>query len=636
MTPAGRMSRASQRFRKVFQRRYLIALSLLAAEATITFVTSYRVAAVESDRTRAVNMVNGQRVYSQRIAFLIAALGQPQTPAREATLREELRVTIAGMRAAHATLSGATARPSRVSRYVEPLQPIYHEGPNPFDQSVRQYLEAAEAIMLSEAIGADESLARRDEVLSLATDSVLQTHDLMVRIMEAEARRAVRTSEQIDFSLYMFVMGMLIAILVFIFRPMRESITKAFEDLEGAQSRARRATEEASAANEAKSHFLQAASHEIKTPLNAILGLTETIRDKSDDRIKDELVYMSAAGDHLLTLLNNILDTHKIAEGDLKLEHKPFDLHEAIERPMRLCEMLARDKGLAFEHETDVPKGLVVEGDRGRLEQVLINLLDNAVKFTDKGKVTFRTRVNKDGTGSLIMTASVEDTGVGISPQRQKEIFERFSAEGSMLTRNGGLGVGLSLARELVTMMGGSIDVTSEEGRGSKFVVELPLEIKAGTLTPHQQVEEAEKILSEVLSNKQPEAGFDVLIVDDNLANRMVLEALVKPLGGRAVMAVDGRQAVSKAGERKFDIILMDISMPVMDGIQATELIRAGAGPSKRAPIVAVTAHVSSSDTDEMRRKGFQDVVSKPVRKDTMHRCIDRWVKLAEPVREGA
>ncbi|MEM9422680.1 MAG: response regulator, partial [Pseudomonadota bacterium] len=255
---------------------------------------------------------------------------------------------------------------------------------------------------------------------------------------------------------------------------------------------------------------------------------------------------------------------------------------------------------------------------------------------------------NQDAKAGL--NVAIGDTGVGIREDRLDAVFEKFSAEGPMRTRGGGLGIGLALSRELTELMGGSIDVESQVGKGSTFLLHVPLDLASAQndATVGGQVVESQAVegLSKNVAGASPSSDtppiepqkdtdqpvgrnsrrqFDVLIVDDNMANRMVAEALVKPLGGRPVMAVDGRQAVNKSSETPFDIILMDISMPVMDGIEATSIIRSGTGPCKRVPIIAVTAHATASDFAELREAGFQDLITKPVRRDSLTHCIEKW-----------
>ena len=635
------MSRASERLRQVFERRYHIAMMVLAAAVTVTFLASYRVSLLENDRAKAVILATEQRALSQRVAFLIKAIDQKPDPAHTDYLRQELLITIERMRNAHRTLIGDTRESKNLERFIEPLQGIYFSGYVPFDGTVQRFLEDAEAIAAISPYSSDwaQSKPRREAIVTAATASMMQTHALVLKILEAKAEEDDKLAQVVDLALWLSVMCLVLIITLVIFRPMSKEIMRAFEEVEGARSQAKRAEAEAVAANEDKGNFFQAASHELKTPLNAILGMTDSLKEKEGaTEFEEEISHITAAGDHLLALLNNILDTHRLSEGELSLQTTSFKLAETISRSVNLARALAGQKGLDFESNVDVPEDLGVLGDPARLEQVLNNLLDNAVKFTRAGKVTFDAFVDQNEEAKAGLNVAIGDTGIGIREDRLDAVFERFSAEGPMRSRGGGLGIGLALSRELTELMGGSIDVESQVGKGSTFLLHVPLEISAAkeaAAAITYQEEGAENALSgqggeggaegENDSDRPSRREFDVLIVDDNMANRMVAEALVKPLGGCPVMAVDGRQAVKKAGEKSFDIILMDISMPVMDGIEATSIIRSGTGSSKRCPIIAVTAHATASDFEELREAGFQDLITKPVRKDSLSHCIEKW-----------
>lgn len=625
------MSRASQRLRRVFERRYHIAMAVLAVAVTVTFAASFRVAMVEEDRASLVIMATEQRALSQRVAFLIKDIDRRSEPAHVEFLREELLITVARMRRTHRTLAGIAKVNDNTKRLITPLEGIYFGGYTPFNDRVQTFLEDAEMIAGIDPFAPawDQSAPQREAIVTAATTSLMQTHGLMLKILEAKAARDVTMAKWLDVVFWVGTLVLILLVRWVIFHPMSRQIQVAFEEVEGAKSQAKRAEDEAVAANEAKGHFFQAASHELKTPLNAILGMADSIKEREVAGLEEELNQMTVAGDHLLSMLNNILDTHRISQGGLTLQSSSFNLAETLTRTINLAAALADQKSLSFKSQIDVPKTCQVMGDPERLEQVLNNLLDNAVKFTTKGGVTIDAFVDEDPNNRAGLNVAIGDTGAGIPANRRDAIFEKFSSEGSMLSGNGGLGVGLALSRELVEMMGGSIDVDSEVGKGSTFLLHIPMEIPEGsTLTVEPTPSATPKETSPVDKKLPPRPSrreFNVLVVDDNMANRMVAEALVKPLGGRPVMAVDGRQAVMKADEFAYDVILMDISMPVMDGIEATRTIRAGTGLSKRTPIIAVTAHATGNDLSDLKATGFNDLITKPVRKDSLTHCIEKW-----------
>ncbi|ADM08490.1 sensory box sensor histidine kinase/response regulator [Parvularcula bermudensis HTCC2503] len=614
------MAEASTQLRASFDRRYLLAIALLTAAAVANFTLSYIMASLDTDRAHVFNLVTAQETGAQRVANLASNLIDPNAAEDIAATREALRTTIDRMRDVHETLIGKGAGKERIARYIEPLDDIFGSGRGSFEGRIRDFFENAETI----AQGGGLSDAQRALAVAVIddADSILRTHNLMALVLEEKARQQNRFEKLLHVGALVSMCLALCLVTIFIFRPMASSIEKAVDNLEGAKATARHAEEAATQANRARGDFLQAASHELKTPLNAILGMTDAIRDKKVKGIEVELEQIIAAGDHLLTILNNILDTHRLSEGKLKLEHRDFSLSEAIAGPLARARAAALAKGIDFQVENKLPADLSVVGDARRIEQVVTNLLDNAVKFTENGSVKFDAGISaeKDKLADIYM--KIVDTGIGIEQERLRQIFERFSTEGSMLTRNGGLGVGLALAREIVRSMGGEIEVKSDIGLGTSFAVHIPMPVSN---EPHQSAPAnpaSDRNIHE--NNGRP---LNILIVDDNLANRMVAEALVKPLGATTQSAADGRQAVDMASKERFDIIFMDISMPVMDGMTATKMIRASDGPNAQTPIVALTAHMGTAEWDEIRRAGLDDILNKPVRRDMIVKCLDKWTK---------
>lgn len=639
------MSDASTKLRQIFARRYAFAMGLLGLGATTAFLLSFYLASIDTDRSRALNLVNGQRTYSQRIAFLIESLDTQRSSSGTDALRDELQLTISQMREAHQTLLGNHPGSQPIARFIAPLEGFFAPTEAGFDPVVERFLENAEIVTATspstEAWDAIVSIRR--EVVRAATDTIMQTHGLMALVLETEASRLNRLERTFLVVAWVFMLALLALVTFVIFRPMSRRILSAFEDIERAEVKAREAEEGAKTANEARGHFIQAASHELKTPLNAILGMADALHSAEVPGLDKELRQLVSAANQLLMVLNNILDSQRLAEGKLTLDETPFRLADAFDEPVSRAKAMAEEKAITFSAFIDVPDTLEMVGDQRRLEQLFLNLLDNAVKFTHSGSVRFNAATSGEGTAQ-VLDVSVRDTGVGIARARQEKVFERFSAEGSMSARRGGgLGVGLSLVKEIVTSMGGEITLDSAPGRGTTVGISVPIDAVESSLTPVTAQPKANATPDEDAGiepgdaeNESVPEVFDVLVVDDNMANRMVAEALVRTVGGQTVTAADGRQAVERATEAPFDIILMDISMPVLDGIEATRLIRAGEGPNKATPIVAVTAHMGPEDRSELERSGFSDVLSKPVRKDMIARCMERWVAAAASMREVA
>jgi len=382
-----------------------------------------------------------------------------------------------------------------------------------------------------------------------------------------------------------------------------------------AEEALRRARDEAQAGNRAKSEFLANMSHEIRTPMAGVLGMIDLVLATGiTPQQKEYLETARDSADSLLVLLNEILDLSKIEARRLELAPVAFSIRQSVEGAVRLFAVRAQEKGLALTSavDEDVPDMLV--GDPLRIRQILLNLVGNAIKFTDAGSVGVRAMVQSRTGSTTLLRVEVTDTGIGIPPGKHELVFDRFrQADGSMSRRHLGSGLGLTISAHLVDLMGGGIGLRSEEGHGSTFFFTVPLELATVDEEGHYAGSEP----SAMLSASQPSApvhGLRILLAEDNAVNQKLAALLLRREGHDVTVVGDGDAAVRAVAQSSFDVVLMDLQMPEIDGFEATAAIRAAErGTGRHLRIVALTAHAMKEDRDRCLKAGMDDYLTKPI-----------------------
>jgi signal transduction histidine kinase/CheY-like chemotaxis protein len=387
------------------------------------------------------------------------------------------------------------------------------------------------------------------------------------------------------------------------------------------------AKEAAEAANRAKSTFLANMSHELRTPMNAIMGMTGlALRHATEPKLRDQLTKVDHASKHLLGIINDILDISKIEAERLTLEQVRFGLGEVLENLVSLIGQKVRDKGLklCIDQAPEVA-GIAMLGDPLRLGQILLNFTGNSLKFTEQGSITIRVRLAEAGADDVLLRFEVQDTGIGIAAEDQRRLFTAFEqADGSTTRRYGGTGLGLAISKRLAQLMGGEVGVESQPGMGSTFW----FTVRMGRAADAASVLSAVTGMTAETRLKADHVGARILLAEDEPVNQEVSKGLLEDIGLAVDVARDGVEAVEMAGRIPYRLILMDMQMPNLNGVDATRLIRKDSLNSA-TPILAMTANAFDEDRRACLDAGMNDHIPKPIDPRQLYDTVVKWLDRA-------
>ena len=569
--------------------RYIVALLLTATLVTLSFVVLYELISDQKNDAQIINIAGQQRMLSQRIALLTSTPNICDNSDEQKYLAQSL----ARFKQNHQQLVSLDNLPSSISNTY------FNEGQ--LDIKVNRYIKSADQVL-------DYEQCQPTTLLDIqALTSLLQQLDYVVAQFEQDATARVDVVLSIEVYLWLATLALLCIEAAFIFSPMERTVKRSFAKLTSLKEQAESLADKARRASKAKSEFLSSMSHELRTPMNGLFGMIELAIDNPD---KSDIYLKKAktAGRQLLVLINDILDISKIEAGKIKIEQAPVDLLQVLDDVVSLQRVHCQRKGLDFHYIKDPDLPHVIKGDITRISQILHNLLNNAIKFTEQGSVTLKVTTKQLVDGNYL-TFEIIDTGIGIDATKLKHIFNKFEQADQSTTREyGGTGLGLSIAKQLAKLMDGDINVTSFIGQGSTFSFTMAAE---------------ESHLPDI--NVEPSANLRCAIVDDLQTSREYFEHVVTSMS-IVPNTYESAKAYLSDDPLTFDVIILDLSMPEMSGVDLIEKLKA-MNPEQFPKIILISAELERLEGENDVSELIWRTHAKPINRKELEHDLGKLIE---------